>query len=378
MKKSIHVISFFAAALLLALPVMASPTGAASEGLANAEAKSDGRFQADRLPALQNAIDAQERHTDALMNKPGVHGTSVSWTEDGSPFVKVYVDVSASSAGIPESVDGVPVVVVHAGRFFALNVDCEGRGLKNCDGNQAEASAAEQPASPRDWHPRPVPIGISAGHVDVTAGTIACRVSRGCHKYALSNAHVFANENAGEVGDHILQPGPIDGGIDPDDVIGTLYESVPIIMSTSPSVNNRVDAAIIATDASLVGTATRTPSYGSPRSVTAAPQLDLNVQKFGRTSWATKGSISGINGTFNVGYTSGTARFVGQIVIIPAEGKTSFSKPGDSGALIVVDGGTDDRKPVGLLFASANDNSFTLANPIDEVLAALDVTIDGD
>ena len=44
----------------------------------------------------------------------------------------------------------------------------------------------------------------------------------------------------------------------------------------------------------------------------------------------------------------------------------------------MVDGGEDDRKPVGLLFASATDNSFTLANPIDEVLLALGVTIDGD
>jgi hypothetical protein len=377
MKKSFYVINLIAATLLLALPVMASPPEAAATGLANAEVSSGYRFRVDDLPALQKAIEAQERHTDALMNHPGVHGTGVSWTEAGSAVVKVFVDVSASSAGIPESVDGIPVVVVHAGRVFALNVDCQGRGLKDCDSSEAEAAAAGQPATPRDWHPRPVPIGISTGHVDITAGTLACRVTRGCHKYALSNAHVFANENAGVVGDHILQPGPTDGGVDPDDVIATLSESVPILMSTHPQTKNRVDAAIAVTDASLVGTATRTPAYGSPRTVTIGPEVGMNVKKFGRTTYTTRGSINTINVTINVGYLTGTARFVGQIIIVSSN-ENPFSKPGDSGALVVADGGANDRKPVGLLFASANDNSFTVANPIDDVLEALDITIDGD
>jgi hypothetical protein len=102
----------------------------------------------------------------------------------------------------------------------------------------------------------------------------------------------------------------------------------------------------------------------------------MNVKKYGRSSWTTWGTIDTINATFNIGYTTGTARFVGQIVVSSDE--NSFSSFGDSGALIVADGGPDDRKPVGLLFAAANDGSFTLANPINDVLEALDITIDGD
>jgi hypothetical protein len=363
--------------LLAALTVLAAPAERAATGLENAEINSGFRFRIDNLPAVQKAREAQERHTDALLKKPGIHAIGVSWAEDGSPVVKVFAEVSASAVDVPANVDGVPVVVVHTGRFFALNVDCEGRGLDNCDGIDAEAAAGTQPGSPRNWHPRPVPIGVSAGHTDVTAGTIACRVSKGCHTYALSNAHVFANGNAGQIGDPVLQPGPIDGGINPDDVIGTLYQSVPIVMGTSNSVKNRVDAAIIATDGTLVGTHTRTPGYGAPRSVTAAAQLGMNVKKYGRTTWETQAYIDILNMTVEVGYGSaGTARFVGQIVIRSPDPSTPFSAAGDSGSLIVVDGGDDDRKPVGLLFASTTDGVYTIANPIDDVLDAFAVEID--
>ena len=60
-----------------------------------------------------------------------------------------------------------------------------------------------------------------------------------------------------------------------------------------------------------------------------------------------------------------------------------FAAGGDSGALIVVDGGADDRKPVALLFAGGRGSTF--ANSIDDVLAefgklspAIIVTIDGN
>ena len=66
-----------------------------------------------------------------------------------------------------------------------------------------------------------------------------------------------------------------------------------------------------------------------------------------------------------MGYGSGVARFVGQIMIEPGP----FSAPGDSGSLIVVRNGPDSGKPVGLLFAGSS--FFTFANPIDAVLSEL-------
>jgi hypothetical protein len=93
------------------------------------------------------------------------------------------------------------------------------------------------------------------------------------------------------------------------------------------------------------------------------------VMKYGRTTGATTGNVVGLNATVNVGYSRGTARFVGQIII---RGKGKFSDSGDSGSLIV----NGNRRPVGLLFAGSS-NGYTIANKIGDVLAALGVSIDG-
>jgi hypothetical protein len=341
----------------------------------------------DKIPAfvanlrdnegIQRAIEVKDRNIDRLMMGSGQHAAGISWGEDGSPVIKLLVDISASTTGIPESIEGIPVVIEKTGGVFAMNVSCEKRGLEDCDIDDAEASATTQPSNQRDWHPRPVPIGVSIGHTDVTAGTLGCRVSRGCHQYVLSNAHVIANVNAGLEGDLIIQPGPVDGGTDPTDQIAHLSESVPIIMGTNNSVKNEVDAAIAITDASSVSTITRTNGYGEPKAATVTAEQGLLVQKYGRSSANSHGYIDMLGTTVKVGYNEGQARFVDQIVIKSID-SSDFSRVGDSGALIVIDGGVDDRKAVGLLFASTSDKIYTIANHIDEVLLALDVEIDGE
>jgi hypothetical protein len=367
--------SIFTLGAFLALTAMAFAGAPADTGIATAQQKSANRLPVTSAKGLSKAIEVQERHTVELMSRPGIHGTAVSVAADGAAVVKVFADPSASVAGLPAELDNVPVVIERMAPVFALNVDCAGRGLENC---AAEAAAGTEPSSQISWHPRPVPIGVSTGHVDVTAGTLGCRVSSGCHKYALSNAHVFANENDGVVGDHILQPGVFDGGADPADMIGTLYDSVPIVIGTSSTVKNKVDAALIATDGSKVDMVTRSNGYGQPRTTTVSPQVGLNVQKYGRSTALTHGYIDSINAIINVGYRSGTARFISQVVIKSNNTSVPFSRVGDSGSLIVIEGGTNARKPVALLFASTSDNVYTIANPINEVLNAFGVTIDGD
>ncbi len=319
-------------------------------------------------PALERAITAQERHTEALLQRPGTRGTAVSWDAAGQPVIRVYLENGTSAAGLPQTLDGLPVQVEFTGTVYALNIACEERA-GGCD---ARASAGGEPG-PREWQPRPVPIGVSAGHVDITAGTLGCRVTAGCHTYALSNAHVFADENSGVAGDGILQPGPFDGGIDPADRIGVLFDSVPIVMSSSAF--NRVDAAIAEVGVGNVGTATPANGYGTPKSAITNPTLNLDVKKFGRTTSLTTGYIDAVNATVLVTYDAGDARFVGQIVIRTTNG-SDFSRPGDSGSLVVADGGTKDRRPVGLLFASGT--GISIANPISDVVSQLGIDIDGE
>ena len=347
-KKSFLRVTTLAAAVALDL-VLFRPTmepSAGSELLAFAQ----GDFVA--------AMAVQERHNPDLLNLPGVAGTAVAIGADGRPVVKVLL-VNAGVIGIPATLDGHALVTEVTGAFRALGEIPAGAGTDT---------------DPRQSFPRPVPIGVSTGQVDVTAGTIAARVVSGADVFALSNNHVYANRNAANLGDHILQPGTVDGGVNPTDAIGTLHDYEPIkFCSPFPRCPaNRIDAAIAATTTENLGNSTPSNGYGTPRSETAAARLGMEVQKYGRTTGHTTSLVSGINATMNVGFRDGTARFAGQILIAGGD----FSGPGDSGSLIVSGGpGETGRRPVGLLFAGSQTN--TLANPIDLVLERFNVTIDG-
>src|SRR3989449_7150169 len=74
---------------------------------------------------------------------------------------------------------------------------------------------------------RPAPGGVSIGHIQITAGTLGILARRNGRPVILSNNHVLANQNAGRVGDPILQPGPADGGR-LQDTIARLVDFVPI------------------------------------------------------------------------------------------------------------------------------------------------------
>jgi hypothetical protein len=218
---------------------------------------------------------------------------------------------------------------------------------------------------------RPVPIGVSTGHYAITAGTIGVRVKdKKGNLFLLSNNHVFANTNLGKVGDNILQPGPYDGGANPDDAIGTLSAWQAITYcSGSLCPANTMDAAIVATTAAKAGNATPCDGYGTPSSTVASPIITgLQVKKYGRTTGLTSGVISAVNVTVNVAYATGTAQFTGQVYIATP----NFNGPGDSGSLIVTESGN---KPVALLFAGTS--AATFATPISPILTKFGVTIDG-
>ena len=314
--------------------------------------------------AFERVKEVQERHTDHLMEIKEVVGTAVGFNQNNRPAVKVFVS-RWGVAGIPKNLDGVPVQVVVTGPFYALDKPVN-PGVKPPK-DEIDTTARFD---------RPVPIGVSTGHPDITAGTIGCRVIDGANVYALSNNHVYANCNKASVLDNVLQPGTYDGGNDPDDAIGTLYDFEPIDFYGG---NNTIDAAIALSSTDIIGNATPSDGYGAPKSTIVPADSDLlnqPVKKYGRTTGLTKGRVYAINATVNVNYNSGVARFVEQIFITPG----SFCAGGDSGSLIVINGKGrskgDDRKAVGLLFAG--NNLFTIANPIEQVLNRFYVSIDGE
>jgi hypothetical protein len=234
-----------------------------------------------------------------------------------------------------------------------------------------------QPKTTDIWD-RPVPVGVSTGNYeDVSAGTIACRVVDAAgNVYALSNTHVYAPndiDGQSEIGDLVTQPGLYDAPThvyDPSLRLGAVSAYKPI--NGSIFAFNDIDAAIALTDRDSLSDTTPV-ALGGPNTVTKAAALNMPVQKFGRTTLLTKGTITGINATMAVGYADDWyAWFTGQIIV---ETPGVFEQAGDSGSLVV----TDDvnANPVGLLFAGNAEGTMAIVNPIGSVLDYFDVAIDG-
>ena len=107
--------------------------------------------------------------------------------------------------------------------------------------------------------------------------------------------------------------------------------------------NNKIDAAIALSSILNLGNATPSNGYGTPKSEIVSATLNQKVQKYGRsTELTTNGIITGINATLNIGYDSGTARFVDQIIV--ESRKPRYLQGGDSGSLLAAEGGADDRQ----------------------------------
>lgn len=312
---------------------------------------------------IEKGKRAQEKVNQKVLPNKDVVGTAVGRNAEGEVVVRVFT-AKSGVGGIPKEQDGVKVLVKVTGPIVAI------------DRVSAPALAPSTLATTARW-PRPVPIGVSTGHPDITAGTIGARVTNGTNIYALSNNHVYADENSASIGDNVLQPGTFDGGVNPDDAIGTLSDFEPLKFNNfGQCLNkgkrcNKIDAAIAVSSTLNLDKATPSGGYGTPKSTTVSASLDQQVQKFGRTTSLTKGKITGINAMVNVGYSSGSALFVDQIIV---EDTSAFIQGGDSGSLLV----TDDAglNPVGLLFAGNSDGTFAVANRIDLVLANFGVTVD--
>jgi len=240
---------------------------------------------------------------------------------------------------------------------------------------------------------RPIPGGVSIGHKDISAGTMGCWVNYKGRKVMLSNNHVLANSNDANLGDAILQPGPHDGGWYQDHVanltdfmrIHFLGEdsNCPFSKAVAFCLNyawgmagrktkfqaivphadsNLVDAAIadVINDDDIDDTIL---DIGKINGTVEDPFVTMPVQKTGRTSGYTTGSIEQTNVVAQVQYGLGKiAIFQDQLM------SGAMSAGGDSGSLVV-----SGDKVVGLLFAGSD--STTIFSPIHYVMDALNINI---
>ncbi len=277
----------------------------------------------------------------ALLKQKGVVG--VGGTEEK---IRVYVEGSPGFDVIPRSIAGYDVEIVKVGHVKALTLV------------QEEELAAPMEAA-RAARVRPVPGGVSIGHPLVTAGTNATALPLGGTLYGLSNNHVLAAVSTlqaarARIGDVVLQPGRVDGGVAPGDVIGTLYRYVPL----NEFGVNLVDCALFKPTSpdllsmDIMGLA---PFSGFKRA-----EVGMAISKSGRTSGVTAGKVADVDATMSVDYGTFQATFRHQIV------SDFMASPGDSGSLTM---DPSDYAAVGLVYAGSE--YITMHNHIGDVLGSL-------
>ncbi len=318
-------------------------------------------------------------HREQLLKRLNVVATGIGYKQTGgtktatlcivcSVKKKLKADRLSVQDLVPTAVEGMPTDVVETGVIRAL---------------QAPTGRF-----------RPVPGGVSIGHVAITAGTLGCWVTKNGQKVIVSNNHVLANSNDAEIGDPILQPGPFDGGSAPQDHMANLTQFAPISFEGEPSdcpfanavisvfnlgckvvkSNTRYQAAKVQTVDNLVDAAIATPLNAAdvkdeilnvgPIQGVAQGELGMAIKKSGRTTGFTTGEILQVDVTADVQYGGGRiARFTDQLLA------GAMSQGGDSGSGVL----NENNHLIGLLFAGSD--TTTIINRIEHVFSALEVSL---
>jgi hypothetical protein len=345
-----------------------TPTGPASDAVSSATVLKRG------LPEVEAAVRVQERHTQDLFRVGGVVGTAVGLDEAGRPAVLVLTETALPKGRLPEALEGMRVVQEVTGRIVAYKGGGGGGGVSH--------TAKQTP---------PIQLGTSGGPaLDLAngyccGGTLGSLVRVGGTQYILSNSHVFAgdvvsggNGRVSTIGDDITQPGLIDVNCNAANA-----QAVADLSSLStlypPNSTPNVDAAIAQVRAGMVRTDGAILEIGTLSAQTVAAAVNQAVKKSGRTTGLTRSTISGLNATVNVGYStecagsSFTKQFTGQILV--ANRRSRFLNSGDSGSLMVEDVTTNPRA-VGLLYAGSS--TIAVANPINDVLSHFNASMVGN
>lgn len=192
---------------------------------------------------------------------------------------------------------------------------------------------------------RPVNGGNSVGNCrNYDAGTFGSVVRLSgdtTNRYFLSNWHVLVG-GSGRIGDRLVQPGRLDGGVCSRDTIGVLYWHL---------LDSEFDAALGQADMpweNFVAHGFRCYTNYDP--IPIDPTKDEAVTKCGRTTERTNGTILSTNASVRViGYPTGTRLFTNQIET------TSMAQRGDSGSILFQSSGM---QPVGLLFAGGSTRTY--------------------
>jgi hypothetical protein len=317
----------------------------------------------------------------AVLDQPGVTGMDIGYKYVGGEktdvlAIRVYVaekkDVKdiPKSEMIPKTMRGVKTDVIR--RKFVLHplrVRLADLEVKADTGTYDPLQGGMSIGPCRSVWCEPPDVETAGWYIFVgTLGAIVTDNVSGDHML-LSNFHVMCVDDGWSVGDAMAQPSRVDGGSCPADVVGELQRAV--LDGGAAGGGPGVDCAVASHTAR--GHACEIIDIGEVTG-TAAAAVDMAVRKRGRTTELTYGTVDTIDLSVRIPYGNGLGEVtlfnqIG-IEVDPAQ-STQFGDHGDSGSVVV----NDERKVVGLYFAGDEDGTYGVANPIQAVLDALNVSI---
>jgi hypothetical protein len=298
---------------------------------------------------------------DDLLDRPGINAVDIGYKYVGGQktdqvAIRVYVDEKrdvSTEESIPDNIQGVVTDVIQ--RKIVLHTL-----------SVPESSISLQADTGRY---EPLKGGISIGPCrtiggSIFVGTLGAIVKDNAtgNPMMLSNFHVMCVDTGWSVGDTLAQPGRVDSGRCPSDIVGTLQRASlgGQVDCAVASITDRSHACEIIDVGSVTGTSTAT--------------LGMPIRKRGRTTSLTYGTVDSIDLTVSVDYGPGLGfqTLRNQIGIkVDSSRSPQFGNSGDSGSVVI----DNDRKVVGLYFAGSADGSFGVANPIQVVLDTLNVRL---
>ncbi len=319
-------------------------------------------------PAVRRVMDIQDRYNTTLMAMPGVHAVGTGYSDEGTLAILVFAEATAPLPDLPAELEGVPVSRKAMGVVTPAIANDEELPVTGSTRESFSSWGGAGGASTMTV--RPSFIGQSTSNWnECGAGTIGARVRNANNFFVISCNHVFARLNAAALGEKIVQPGRADVGCAQNlaDTIGSLADYQPLTYgSWTP---NTMDAALVRINPAFVYPGTPYGGYGAPSTTTIAPALSMSVQKYGKTTALTTGTVAAVNVTVAVNYAGGTAYFAGQFIV----NASNFCNGGDSGSLVVTN--NNNKNPVGMLFGRSG-TSYTFVTPISVILARFNVEID--
>ena len=248
---------------------------------------------------------------------------------------------------LPDSIDGVDVDVQETGD---VTLDVHNDPPLRDAAPDARTDNSHWTFDTRFQIHRPVFGGISGGHVNITAGTIAAPFEdSGGNLVWLTNHHIAGEDSRDTTGEEFVQPGPAD---DSDlQVIGTVRE----LSTWTESGTNYADSGLV-TPNNASDVADYVLGLGSPGASEVANFEDTYV-KSGRTTDLKSSLVLDRDVSANIDHGWATLYYEGLVTF------EDVSRGGDSGSIWARYNRTQDTyHPAGLNFASTAPDSST-SNP---------------